>query len=85
MDGKNNNPMETYTTNKESLLEAALLSREMEVSALCAVAFSTLSQLQYLVVMGGSIMYGMRKGEVLVRKPLLPEQHLRWFPDIDAL
>ena len=72
------------TASKESVLEAALLSRETEVSALCAAAFSKLSHLKYIVVMGGSIMYGMRRGGALVRKPLL-EEYSRWFPDIDSL
>ena len=58
--------------------------REAQVSFLCAAAFARLPSLKYMVIMGEDEMYGMRRGEVLARKPLLDHDSL-WFPDIYSL
>ena len=69
------------TTTAGNILDTALPSREPQISSFYAASFDRLSTLRYLVIMGGSVMYGMRRGGILARKPLL-DHGSRWFPDI---
>ena len=68
-------------TIAHNILDTDLPSREPQISSFYAASFNRLSTLRYLVIMGGSVMYGMRRGGRLARKPLL-DHGSRWFPDI---
>ena len=52
----------------DSALETALSSREPQVRTLCGAVFVKVPSLKYLVVMGGGVIYGMRRGGRLARK-----------------
>ena len=52
----------------DNTLEIALSSREPQVSTLCGATLVKVPSLKYLVVMGGGVIYGMRRGGMLARK-----------------